>query len=253
MNPACGTIVEGNVVSYACDLLVGHEGPHRAVENVKSVRAREVWEKEQEVLAQSVPRAQTTAERYTTGALPHPDAAPPEVEPDPDPEPDPEVEPEPESVAEDLPVSDVVYEEDPLSGTGSFTAAVPEERRLRRTRSEDFLPRSKQLESIKSKLDQLVEKGDMTPEEAEGMFSVASRKAGMETINIEVPRSESLQSELSASLTSLLALAMNTTASARERIEKRLRKAFHEEATSGRSLTVDRLVEVAVEVIFDGG
>jgi hypothetical protein len=65
----CGTMVEGNVVSFACDLEVGHDGPCRAVENAKSVRERKKWEEDQRHaqsgLAQFQGRAETTAERYT--------------------------------------------------------------------------------------------------------------------------------------------------------------------------------------------
>lgn len=76
----CGTMIEGNVVAFACDLDSGHDGPHRAYENARSVRERTRWEADQRHdqsgLAQFQGRAQTTAEAYTEGATEPPVAAP---------------------------------------------------------------------------------------------------------------------------------------------------------------------------------
>ena len=87
---ACGAMIEGNVVAFACDLDSGHEGPHRAVENARSVRERRVWEEQQAAqreaearhqasgLAQFQGRAQTTAEAYTENPTVHPGVVPAE-------------------------------------------------------------------------------------------------------------------------------------------------------------------------------
>lgn len=75
----CGMMVEGNVVSFACDLPSNHDGPHRAVENSRSVRERDRWEAEKQAaiegtatLATFQGPAQTTAERYTENPTPVP-------------------------------------------------------------------------------------------------------------------------------------------------------------------------------------
>lgn len=65
----CGSMIEGNVVAYGCDLDQGHTGPHRAVENPRSVRERVKWEADQAHLASGLGQfqgiAETTAQRYT--------------------------------------------------------------------------------------------------------------------------------------------------------------------------------------------
>src|SRR5690606_24247776 len=79
----CAKIVEGNIVSFACDLDQGHAGPCRAKENPRSVRERAKWEEEQRILAGEPSDAQrtisgfhgqpqTTAERYTVNPTPVP-------------------------------------------------------------------------------------------------------------------------------------------------------------------------------------
>lgn len=79
---SCGQMVEGQTVAFACDLDAGHEGPHRAYENARSVRERTRWEAAQKTeqarsdLSQFQGPAQTTAERYTEGATAVPGTPP---------------------------------------------------------------------------------------------------------------------------------------------------------------------------------
>lgn len=74
----CNEMIEGNVVAYACSLEQGHEGPHMATENERSVRERRRWETEQEAqqaratLASFQGPAETTAQRYTENPTPVP-------------------------------------------------------------------------------------------------------------------------------------------------------------------------------------
>lgn len=79
---SCGQMIEGNVVAFMCDLESGHDGPHRAYENARSVRERAKWVEDQKKtpeqrhadsgLSQFQGRAQTTAERYTENPTPVP-------------------------------------------------------------------------------------------------------------------------------------------------------------------------------------
>lgn len=70
--PECGTAIEGNIVAYPCYLPAGHDGPHVARENARSVRERAQWEEAQSQLAEFQGKAETTAERYTANPTPHP-------------------------------------------------------------------------------------------------------------------------------------------------------------------------------------
>lgn len=62
-------------VAFACSLEYGHEGPHMASENARSVRERQAWEAQKQSaqkLSQFQGKPETTAERYTDGATPPP-------------------------------------------------------------------------------------------------------------------------------------------------------------------------------------
>ena len=75
----CGTMIEGNVVAFSCDLPPNHDGPHRAYENARSVRERNRWEADKQAAIEGTAtletfqgRPQTTAERYTENPTPVP-------------------------------------------------------------------------------------------------------------------------------------------------------------------------------------
>lgn len=76
----CPEMVGRGAINFGCYLDAGHDGPHAARENAPSMAERARWEEAQierkarADLAMTQGPAQTTAERYTDGALPHPSA-----------------------------------------------------------------------------------------------------------------------------------------------------------------------------------
>lgn len=81
----CGKMVEGNVVSFACDIQdPNHDGPCRAIENDRSVRERKKWEDQkrhdESGLGAFQGVAQTTAEAYTENPTPVPGPRPEPVQ-----------------------------------------------------------------------------------------------------------------------------------------------------------------------------
>ncbi len=70
---SCPVMVERKTVSWGCALDAEHDGPHMAHEDARSVKERAEWMDAQAVLSATQGPPQTTAERYTEGAMDHPD------------------------------------------------------------------------------------------------------------------------------------------------------------------------------------
>lgn len=171
---SCGQMIEGRVVSFSCDLDAGHDGPHRAYENSRSVRERAKWEREkkaaevQQVLSQFQGPAQTTAERYTENPTPVPG---------PKPVSDASADYE---TSETIPEEQVIFEEHD-DGSSTFGPAPTKQRE-----GDQPLPQSTQGEYVQdriiAKINALRANGSMPDELAADLIAKmeASKKVGMQ-------------------------------------------------------------------------